>query len=621
MSVLSLRRAPERVRSFAIRPLTLAFVTGLAAFTLAAPPKMTPLPGSLRGTANSGTRLGTLEDEELVQFAVVLSIDSKDLEAFVQQVSNPSSPLYRQFLTPEQIAANYGASQADINSVTSYLESFGVKVTGVGKTHFAIFAEGTASQVQKALKTTLIHVQRDEDGSVYRTNSEPIYFPADLAPKIQCVYGLDNSRRMVRRQNTTLLNPTLYRTGYNVNTAYASGYYGQGRNIAIANWDGFRLNNLTKFYPAYSLPTPSGGIGSNVTVTVVGGGTGYGSGEPAGEGDLDIQNTLQSAPLCNLHIYDDNTSDTSAPLSTYDQIASDDTADVVTESYGWATYYYAGSRHGTGTKTYYGSECTADHNEHLAIAAEGITYLAASGDSGAAAFTHVTSGSTSAYSYCYPDIDPEVLMVGGSELTVNSSTGARVSEVPWGVSGGVGGTGGFDVYDTPANGFAFNVAPSYQTSYISSFTSKYNYRLVPDIVSQAGGQNGLGSETSSSGWAYTIFYNYGRSYPLGTQILIDGTSCASPAVAGSLGVVLDQLYSGTTANSSRSNVRLGLLQPWLYSKGGTASIFNNISTGTGVGTIPGTTVAANPAVGWNLATGWGSLNFAGLYNALVSSGY
>jgi hypothetical protein len=85
--------------------------------------------------------------------------------------------------------------------------------------------------------------------------------------------------------------------------------------------------------------------------------------------------------------------------------------------------------------------------------------------------------------------------------------------------------------------------------------------------------------------------------------------------------VLDQLYDATTPNASRSNVRLGMIQTYLYGKGGTASIFNDITTGTGVGTIPGTTVAANPAVGWDFATGWGSINFAGLYSALVASGY
>jgi subtilase family serine protease len=570
-----------------------------------------------------GASLGPVDDAEKIQFAVCLNLDVAGLQTFVNQVSNPNSPSYRHFLSPAQVAQRFGASPADVQATVSFLEASGFKVTSVGKSNYAIFAEGTAAQVQKAFQTNLVRIQRVDDGTIFRTNTTAVHMPAPLASKISTVYGLDTSRKMIRRANTTTLNPTLYRPAYNAAGFYTAGYYGQGRNIAVANWDGFRLNNLTKFYPAYSLPTPSGGIESNVTVKVVGGGTGYGSGTPAGEGDLDIQNVLQSAPLCNLYVYDDNTSDSAAPLSTYDKIASDNIADIVTESYGWGSYYYSYNRSTRkGTQTYYGSACTADHNEHLILSAQGITYMAATGDSGTNNFNHVTSGTTSAYAYCYPDMDPEVLMVGGSEVTVNSSTGARVSEVPWGLSAGTGGTGGFDYYDSPANGFAFNVAPSYQTTYISSFTSKYNYRLVPDVVSQAGGQNGLGG--SSSGWAYTIYFNEGNSsYPLGTKISIDGTSCASPAFAGSLGVVEQELFASVTPNSTRSNVRLGRLQDFLYKNGGNSSVFYDITSGSTVGNIPGfsPTVAASPAAGWDLATGWGSVNFAGLYSALLAAGY
>jgi hypothetical protein len=195
-----------------------------------------------------------------------------------------------------------------------------------------------------------------------------------------------------------------------------------------------------------------------------------------------------------------------------------------------------------------------------------------------------------------------------------------VSETNWGVSGGYGGTGGFDPYDTSAHGFTFNVAPSYQTSTISSETSKYNYRLLPDVVSFAGGQNGLGSETSNSGWALVIYYNSGRSYPLGTQIAIDGTSIASPSTAGSIGALLGEVYNGVTPNGTRSNVRFGRMQTYLYGIGSNSSVFYDITSGTSIGNLPGTSVAAKPAAGWDFATGWGSLNFGGLYNYIVTSG-
>jgi hypothetical protein len=354
------------------------------------------------------------------------------------------------------------------------------------------------------------------------------------------------------------------------------------------------------------LPVPAGGSGSNIVVVKVGTGTTYGVGTPQGEGDLDLQAALSAAPLATIYDYDDSTNDTAAPITTLSKISSDNLADIVTESYGWET---------SNSNTYYGSTWTSAHNVHLSLSAQGITYLAATGDDGTAAFP--SRGAR----YGYPDIDPEVLNVGGSIATVNSTTGVRSSEASWGTSGGYGGTGGFDPYDTSAHGFAFNVAPSYQTTYISSKTSKYNYRLLPDLVSSAGGKNGLGSN-SGTGWAFAIFYNTGTgtSYPPGTSIAIDGTSIASPATAGALGALIGEVFNGVTPNGSRSNVRFGRVQDYLYAIGSNASVFYDITTGSTIGNLPGTSTAATPAAGWDYATGWGALNFGGLYSYIKSSG-
>jgi subtilase family serine protease len=616
---LSLKRVPNRSVSTAI-------VLGIAAISFSGQTRTLPLKNSVVGSTSLGSVVGTVDDNEELQVAVVLNINETALQKFVDQVSNPSSPMYRQFLTPAQVGAQFGASPADVAATVAFLKENGLTVTSVAPQNNVIIVKGTAGQISRTFQTSLVNVQRTEDGTMFHTNTKPVLLPAALSSKVQTVYGLDTSRRMKKRATTTQLYPTLYRPAYNGAKAYTGGYYGKGVNVAVANWDGFRLNNLPYVYGTWGLPVPTGGVGANVTVKVVKGGTGYGSGTPGGEGDLDQQNVLASAPLCNLYVYDDNTSDSGAPLTTYTQIATDNLADIVTESYGWESYSYTYNRSTKkGTAAYYGAASTADHNEHLILSAQGITYMAATGDSGTASLNHVTTGTKSVNAYDYPDMDPEVLQVGGTEVTVDSTTGARVSEVPWGLSAGTGGTGGFDFYDSPANGFAFNVAPSYQKSYIPTFTSKYNYRLFPDISSHAGGQDGLGSSTTSAGWAYVIFFNEGnKTYPLGSAIVIDGTSCASPAVAGSLAVVEQRLFLNTTPNAGRTNVRLGRIQDLLYKLASTptsyASVFYDITTGTNVGTIPGFTpaVVTTPGVGWDFSTGWGSVNFEGLYQSFFT---
>lgn len=582
---------------------------------------------SVRGTSVLGATLGNVDLAEPVQFAISLKPrDEAGLQSFVNQVNDPGSPNYRRFIGPDEVGRRFGASAADIQALVKYLQSQGLEVSSIAKNSLVIVANGSAGAVQRAFNTHLSNFQRYQDGSTFRTNTEPLQLPAGLASKVVSFDGIDTSLKLKHRATpTTLLNPSLYRACYSAAGAFTSGYYGQGRNIAIANWDGFRLNNLPYWIQRQGLPTPSTGAGSNVTIKKVGGNP-YADNTktPQGEGDLDIQMVLMSAPLANIYVYDDTTKDPSsnagtdggAPITTLAAISNDNLADIVTESYGWSTYSFTpGKRGAAGTKTYYASTAVAAHNLHLSMSAQGMTYLAASGDSGTAEFNHPTSGTSAVTAFCYPDIDPEVLMVGGSIASVDSKTGTRQQESSWGLANGWGGTGGYDTFDTPATGFPFNVKPAYQASIFSTQSATMNYRLVPDLASHASGQNGV--PAGGTGWAYLIYYN-APGYPVGSQVYMSGTSAASPATAGSLAMVEQRLFQTVKPNSTRSNVRLGRIQDLLYRNGKSTSLFYDITKGTSIGTIPGTTVSAVPTPGWDFATGWGALNFEGLYNLLVA---
>lgn len=560
-----------------------------------------------------------------VFFAVSLAPkDLAGLQAFVKDVSDPKSANYRKFLTPEEVGERFGPAQADVDATVAFLQSGGFTIHKVSKNKMVVIAEGTASQVSKAFQTQLGYAEA-EDGTKFRTNLTPLHMPAGIAPKVVSIDGIDTSIRhtfaglkkgktikaatktklALTDPTTSTLNPPLYDSAIGSSVAYGQGFYGQGVNIAIANWDGYRLANIPLWTSTYSMPVPAGGAGSNIHIREVGTGTTYGAGTPGGEGDLDLQAVLMAAPLANVYDYDDATSDHADPITTYTDILDDNIADIVTESYGWST-----SSVRRGTRSYNSATWTSAYNLHLSMAAQGITYLAATGDSGTGNFP--ATGTT----YGYPDIDPTVLAVGGSVITADETTGAMVGETSWGYAtnsgGSAGGTGGFDPYDTPAHGFAFNVAPSYQTSYLTQ-AGTYNYRLVPDVVNFAGGQNGLGNETSPyAGWSLIIYYDDPPNYPLGTGIFIDGTSVASPSTAGSLAGMYSAIFANTTPLANRSNVRFGMLQPFIYSQGGSASAVTDITAGISVGNLPGTSTPTPPGPGWDFATGWGSLNFAGL---------
>ena len=52
------------------------------------------------------------------------------LMQYAKAVSDPASPLYRRFLTPEQIADQFGAAPADYAKAAAYFRTYGLHVGG-----------------------------------------------------------------------------------------------------------------------------------------------------------------------------------------------------------------------------------------------------------------------------------------------------------------------------------------------------------------------------------------------------------------------------------------------------------------------------------------------------------
>lgn len=145
----------------------------------------------------------------------------------------------------------------------------------------------------------------------------------------------------------------------------------------------------------------------------------------------------------------------------------------------------------------------------------------------------------------------------------------------------------------PANGYVsgsgvsnYFARPSYQSAAVSSYLDSigslhaglYNTsgRAYPDIAAQ--------------GYHYVIVYG-------GRNILVDGTSAASPGATGVLTLVNDALIAA-------GKKPLGFLNPMLYQslhKG-----FTDVTQGS----TSGCDSSGFPAgKGWDLASGWGTPDF------------
>ncbi len=481
--------------------------------------------------------------------------DSKGIQEFVDSVSNPASPDYGHFLSPTEIGNRYGVSAVQVQKVVSYLTSTGIKIQLVAANRLSILADATVKQVESAFHTTILeYVVSGSEAPANRrlySFSKSLSVPADIAPSILSIGGMESFTRP--KPLNTYVTPTQIRTLYNLAPLYAGGSHGEGRTIAVSNWDGFRLAGLVHEYAEFFLPKPTGGVGSNVTIEKVSGGSG--SGQPQGEGDLDIQAILAVAPLCHLVVYDGGNDDLIGVLTLE---ANDNKADIITESYGWILDP---------------STTRAAHNLHLAMSAEGITYMAASGDFG-----------TTINAYPYPVLDPEVLVVGGTTANINAQ-GHRKSETGWSDGGG-----GWNVITYP-----FNTLPAYQKG--TGVPKNIPFRLVPDLALNADPNTG-----------YVVCVS-------GSFYIIGGTSGASPTFAGALGVSEQQLITnGVLAADAKGHRRLGRIQDLIYGFNGDPTVFYDVKSGSN-GTLPNGT-KSKAGTGWDFVTGWGVMDFNGFVTKL-----
>ncbi|HTE06944.1 MAG TPA: protease pro-enzyme activation domain-containing protein, partial [Planctomycetota bacterium] len=488
-----------------------------------------------------------------------------DVQAFADEVSDPDSPRYRQFLTPEEVGNRFGLPLSRVGEIEDYLRLHGFTITGTGGNRLAVVARGTVGQAEQAFHTTIrkwtAAPQHAIEPAEFIAPSTPVRLPAALADSVIDVCGLDTFTRPLPL--ATLLTPALARSLYDTKPIYDAGMTGAGRTIGISSFDGFRESNWLLFISHFALPVPAGGPGSNVTDVLVGGG-GTGAGGAGGEGDLDIQMALGQAPLADIRIYDSpSKSNLIAVLSAE---ANDNLCDVITESYGWQLP--------TGT-------ANSAHNQHLSMTAQGITYMAASGDFG-----------TTIEPFSYPDYDPEVLSVGGTIANVNVTTGARVTEKNW--------TGGGSGWSNKA--LAFNVRPSWQTGVgVPAINAENDRRLVPDVAFHSSGNSG----------AYQFYVNNGLNAGI-------GTSFASPVFAGQLQLISQKVIAlGGLQPDGSGKRRFGRMQDLIYAQNNDPAIWFDITTGNSNGPLPSDQGLATPHVGWDSCVGWGPMNCDAFASAVV----
>jgi subtilase family serine protease len=225
-------------------------------------------------------------------------------------------------------------------------------------------------------------------------------------------------------------------------------------------------------------------------------------------------------------------------------------------------------------------------------AARGVTVLAASGDEGA---TNYESDGATLYPYrvdSWPATDPLVTAVGGTQLDLDQAGNRLAPDVVWNDGYGAGGGGTSAIFSRPF----------YQAG-VSGVVGKS--RGTPDISMTAAVNGGA--------WVYLSFAGIetpGVSDP--GWYIVGGTSEATPIMSGIVALADQQ-----------ARHRLGLINPALYLLGGLQKVgvprTGIVSVTSGNNSFGGVT-GFNATAGYNLATGWGTINAAKFVPALARLG-
>ncbi|HXS03325.1 MAG TPA: S53 family peptidase [Rhodanobacter sp.] len=377
------------------------------------------LAATLAGVATSATATGLqaatdqglAPTDQAVTVSLVLRLRHEDqLENYVQQTATPGSANFQKFLTTAEFAARYGATDAQISRVQTYLGQHGL-IGEVLDNHMVISVRGTLGQFSTMFGTPVHTYVSRETGRRFHRPSGPLVMPVGLDNNVILASGLSNEWHYVPHHTSKLPvsilhvanppatlsakavpaagNPTAtgipgqYTVGdvanmYNINPLYQRGITGAGSTVAIVTLANFDPTDAEDYWAAIGLDTKPGRI---TQVHVDGGGGTDGADETA----LDVQQAGGLAPQADIIVYDAPNAG-SGLVDAFARAVSDNKADSISTSWGLGEIFNFAALNVDGarnTDTTDVGDLKAYHQIFLEAAVQGQSMFAASGDSGA----------------------------------------------------------------------------------------------------------------------------------------------------------------------------------------------------------------------------------------------
>jgi subtilase family serine protease len=559
------------------------------------------------------------------------------LRQLIDAMHDPKSAEYHHWLTPEQLGAQFGTAQGDIDKVTQWLQAHGFQVNGVSKGRTAIEFSGIHRQVREAFHTEIHKYLVNGEEHIANTSDPKI--PAALAPVVTGVSALHDfhaqptiAPEIATTENSWLapdydpcngcsnymISPGDFWTIYNA-TPITNLTTGKGVTIAVVGTSDVSPTDVS-LYRSTFIPAAYGGTFRQVI-------NGTDPGETHDvyqeENTMDVEVSGGAAPSATVVlVVSELNGPTDGVLLSAEYIVDhnldtlhNQPAEVMSASYGMCEPFMG--------QAY----SQAWFNVWQQAAAEGITGVVSAGDGGSADCDMGSPAASFGLSVSGMASTPYNVAAGGTAFywtwarwgsnTNNPMPGTSAlgyqDELAWNDYALYGGA----IWEGGGGASALWPKPAWQTG-VAGIPND-GARDLPDV-----------SFTASERFPYMMGYG-GQIAGLG-----GGTSATAPAFAG----IVALLNSMTGSRQGQLNWTLYQLAAKDYGNGtacnaytapptGNSCLFYDITTGNndvpcyggtpncssttpGVrGTLPGYSATA----GYDLTTGLGSINIANLFNA------
>jgi len=510
--------------------------------------------------------VGRLPATQSIRFDIVLAVrDQAGLDKFLQEIYDPSSPSYHNYVTVKQFTERFGPTQKDYDALIRFARANGFTVLRGSRDAMDVQFKAPVATIETAFHVTVgLYHDPSQKRDFYAVDREPT---VDLPFQLWHITGLDNysiprpalvhKPAGVQPATTTGSCPEASFCGSDMRAAYYEGtaLTGKGQYIGLLEYAGYDIADVKAYYTnaKQKLYASIKGVSTDGTsINCL-----YAQGCDDTEQTIDITQALGMAPHTKTLFVFVGSSDTAllGGMSSASPLPLN-----LSASWLWQP------------------NPSSDEPYFKKMAAQGQSYFNAAGDWGA------WPGSEDFY---YPSDDPYVIGVGGTDLVTKGAGKGWASETSWGPYSG----GGISPDDF--------VIPSWQK--LKGVINKSNegskkYRNGPDVA-------------ANSNFTFYVCSDQGQNPNFGGKEcganIFGGTSFAAPMWAGYLALANQQA-------AAKGDKPPGFINPTIYPLGVGKTyntLFHDTTSGTG-NPFP-------PVKGYDLITGWGSPNGAALINALA----